>query len=283
MRMSRDKKLMMLKPSQIKQVDIHKASYSPLQLKSLIDSIAANGIIEPLLVKRESRGNYLLLSGGKRLYCAKTVGLRRVPCIVCRADNLSAQIYRITSNLCRYNSPFFEQAELIKELVDTQGLTTCQAAARLGLSACAVENKLKILTLSQSVLDKIKANGLSEATARILCRMTEENQKVLLSRLSEATTDTRLMEEEISRLLSAEEDRENIQFEKEEPQESGIKIKAAIGDKKLFRNSLARLVTKANEAGVNAYFKTVETEKYTEYKIRIDKQSTPCFEQLKIV
>ena len=282
MRVAKEKRLMMLKPSQIKYPPDFKTDYSRLQLNSLMGSISANGIIEPILVKKEKGGTYLLLSGGKRLYCAKAVGLRRIPCLVCRVDSLTGSIYRLLPNLCRYETPFLEHARLIKYIMDEGNLTVKETAARLGISPCAVENKLRLLSLSSTVRGQIKNFNLSENSARILSRLTPENQEILISKITDSSFAARQLEEEISRLLTDEVEEENILFE-EEPQEIKVKRKSAVMDKRFLKNSLLRLVSSADEAGIKATFRTVETEKYTEYKIRIAKKNVPCFEQLKIV
>ncbi len=282
MRLSAQRKFMMLKPSQIKPYD-NNISYSALQLDSLLGSISANGIIEPLLVQKESDGVYALLSGGKRLYCAKAVGLRRVPCIVCKTDELSGYIYRLTANLCRYDSPFLEHAKLIGHIMKIGNLSTKETGARLGLSPCAVENKLRLLTLSKSVEGQIKNYNLSEACAQILSRMSPDKQEILIAKAVSNGLNARQLQEEISKLLSDETDGENIDFEAVESIPLKQKTKSALMDNRLFANSLARLVSSAEESGIKATFKTVQTEKYTEYKIRINKNFVPCFEQLKIV
>ncbi len=282
MRISRQRKLMMLKPSQIRTYEDN-ISYSALQLDSLLKSISANGIIEPLIVKKEIDGAYRLLSGGKRLYCAKAVGLRRVPCVVCKTDELSGYIYRLTANLCRYDSPFLEDAKLMGKIMKMGNLSSKEAGARLGLSPCAVENKLRLLTLSKSVKGQIKSFNLSEACAQILSRMSPDKQEILIAKAVSQGLNARQLQEEISFLLSDETDGKNIDFTADETTPPKQKTKSALKDNRLFANSLVRLVSSAEESGIKATLKTVETEKYTEYKIRINKNFVPCFEQLKIV
>lgn len=282
MRVSNMRKLMMLKVSQIKPYE-DKIFYNTNELNSLLSSISANGIIEPIIVRKEAKGKYLLLSGGKRLYCAKEIGLRRVPCIVYKTDELSGFVYQLTSNLCRSDSPFFKNAELIEKIIKIGNLSPKEAAARLGLSPCAIENKLRLLSLSGSVKSQIKRFNLSEVCAQILSRTPPDIQEALITKaVSEGFSPHRL-QEEISHLLSDEEKEENIDFTVREIKPSGHKIKSSIKDNKFLSNSLLRLVSTAEESGLKATFKTVETEKYTEYKIRINKNFVPAFEQLKIV
>lgn len=278
-------KFLMLKPSQIKEDKEKRGNYNQIDLEALLGSVAANGIIEPLLVAKEKGHTYWLISGSKRLFCAKEIGMRRIPCIVLAADTQTRRLYRLITSLCRYETHYLEHAKLLKEIMDKDNLEAGQLSALAGLKALTIQNKLRLLELPPEIKEKLVRFNLSETCARIICRLPETSQNYLLEKVVRENLSERGLQLEISRLLT-EEHYENIDFSAEEKAEKipeAPKRKSALGDSKLLTNSLLRLVGRAEESGVKATLKTVETEKYTEYKIRINKNFTPSATQLKIV
>lgn len=278
-------KFLMLKPSQIKEDKEKRGNYNQIDLEALLGSVAANGIIEPLLVAKEKGRTYRLISGSKRLFCAKEIGMRRIPCIVLAADTQTRRLYRLITSLCRYETHYLEHAKLLKEIMDKDNLEAGQLAALAGLKALTIQNKLRLLELPPEIKEKLVRFNLSETCARIICRLPVTSQNYLLEKVVRENLSERGLQLEISRLLT-EEHYENIDFSAEEKAKEtpeAPKRKSALGDSKLLTNSLLRLVGRAEESGVKATLKTVETEKYTEYKIRINKNFTPSATQLKIV
>lgn len=284
MKFSQRAKFLMLKPSQIKEDKSPKRKHNPIELEALLGSISASGIIEPLILCKEKGHTYRLISGSKRLFCAREIGMRRVPCIVYNIAAADGRIYSLITSICRYETHYLESAERIREILEQENLESGQLAALIGLKALTVQNKLRLLELSPKIREKLKDFNLSEASARIISRFPESIQNELLERAARENLSERGIQLEISRLLT-EEKYENIDFsaEKRETPEEAPKRKSSLGDTKLLTNSLLRLVGKAEESGLPATIRTVETEKYTEYKIRIAKAFTPSATQLKIV
>ena len=284
MKFSQRAKFLMLKPSQIKEDKSPKRKHNPIELEALLGSISASGIIEPLILCKEKGHTYRLISGSKRLFCAREIGMRRVPCIVYNIAAADGRIYSLITSICRYETHYLESAERIREILEQENLESGQLAALIGLKALTVQNKLRLLELSPKIREKLKDFNLSEASARIISRFPESIQNELLERAARENLSERGIQLEISRLLT-EEKYENIDFpaEKRETPKEAPKRKSSLGDTKLLTNSLLRLVGKAEESGLPATIRTVETEKYTEYKIRIAKAFTPSATQLKIV
>ena len=79
-----EKKLLMLKPSEIKpSKNQPRKSFDEYELKLLADSIQSSGIIQPLVVRKSLDGKYEIIAGERRFLAAKNVGLRRIPCVGC--------------------------------------------------------------------------------------------------------------------------------------------------------------------------------------------------------
>lgn len=272
-----DKKLIMLKPSEIKlSANQPRKSFDEYELKQLSDSIQASGIIQPLAVRKAPDGSYQLIAGERRLKAAVMAGLRRIPCILHKTDDETAALYSIIENLQRSNLTVFEEAQGINRLITEYGISQSEAAARLGIAQSTLSNKLRLLRLSDGIKERIISARLTERHARALLRLPEEMRDGALDRIiAEGMTLTQA-EEYIFSLLNPEKEREN-----KKPDEPVRKV--AIGDVRLFSNSLSKLLSTLQNAGIDAHSRKYETDKYIEFKVRIKKNTDPDrYKQLKI-
>lgn len=271
-----DKRLIMLKPSEITaSPDQPRKSFDEYELKRLCDSIKASGIIQPLIVRKTESG-YRLIAGERRLKAAVMAGLRRVPCVIHKTDDETAALYSLLENLQRSNLTVFEEAEGINRLITEYGISQSEAAARLGISQSGLSNKLRLLKLSDSIKERVSSARLTERHARALLRLPEEEREQALDRIIAEGLTVSQTEEYISSLLTPE--------EKPAPASHGEPVrKSAIGDVRLFSNSLSKLLSTLQSSGINAKSRKYETDKYIEFKVRIQKNSdSDRFKQLKI-
>ena len=271
-----DKRLIMLKPSEITaSPDQPRKSFDEYELKRLCDSIKASGIIQPLIVRKTESG-YRLIAGERRLKAAVMAGLRRVPCVIHKTDDETAALYSLLENLQRSNLTVFEEAEGINRLITEYGISQSEAAARLGISQSGLSNKLRLLKLSDSIKERVSSARLTERHARALLSLPEEEREQALDRIIAEGFTVSQTEEYISSLLTPE--------EKPVPASHGEPVrKSAIGDVRLFSNSLSKLLSTLQSSGINAKSRKYETDKYIEFKVRIQKNSdSDRFKQLKI-
>ena len=279
-----DKKLLMLKPEEIKTSrNQPRKVFDEYDLKQLAESIASSGIIQPLSVRKSDDGRYELIAGERRLRAAIMAGMRRVPCVLHKADDTTAALYSLMENLQRSNLSFFEEAEALEKLIMNHGMSQSEVAARLGIAQSTLSNKLRILRLEDSVRQRISDAGLTERHARALLRLSAERRqsaldKIIADGMTLAQTEA-LIKSMLEEILLPHPLQSKIEAEKEEKPLR----RAAIGDVRLFSNSLSKLVDTLQSAGINAYSKKYETEKYVEYKVRIKKEATKSADQLKII
>lgn len=272
-----DKKLLMLKPDDIvTNPNQPRRHFDTYELQSLADSISANGIIQPLTVRKGENGKFLLIAGERRLRAAKIAGLRRIPCVLHRTNDLTASLYAITENLQRCDLNCFEEALAIQSLINDFRLTQAEVAIRLGMANSTVSNKLRLLKLSPQIQERILSANLTERHARALLRLSPEQRENALDKIIADglnLTQSELLIEEIINPTALED--KNLEI-----LQKPIR-KSAIGDIKLFSNSLSKLLCTMQNAGIAANSKKRETENYVEYKVRIFKNS-PQATQLKI-
>ena len=276
-----DKKLLMLKPDDIIPcANQPRKNFDTYELQSLADSIAANGIIQPLTVRKADGGKYSLIAGERRLRAAKMAGLRRVPCVLHRTSDLVASLYAITENMQRSDLNCFEEALAIQTLINDFRLTQAEVAVQLGMANSTVSNKLRLLKLSDEIRERLTAAGLTERHARALLRLSPEQREDTLDKIIADGLNLAQTEELVESILNP---CEPPQPDNTDELPKPIR-KAAIGDIKLFSNSLSKLLCTMQNAGITANSRKHETEKYIEYKVRIFKNQTETHEysQLKI-
>ena len=154
--------------------------FDEYELKLLADSIAANGIIQPLSVRRALDGKYEIIAGERRYKAAMMVGLRRIPCVLHRVDRQTVAIYSIVENLQRSNLTMFEEAEALEQLNEVYGMSQSETAAKLGIAQSTFSNKLRLLKLDMKLRERIEKTRLSERHARALLRIEPSRREQAL-------------------------------------------------------------------------------------------------------
>lgn len=271
-----DKKFVMLKPSEIKpSANQPRKSFDEYELIKLAESIQASGIIQPLSVRKTEFG-YELIAGERRLRAAIMVGLRRVPCIIHKTDDETAALYSLIENIQRSNLSVFEECEGLDRLIREYKMSQSEVAARLGMAQSTLSNKLRLLKLGDEIKERIVSANLTERHARALLRVPEKDREAVLNFIIAEALTINQTEDYITEFLAPPEAREKISAEP-------IR-KTAIGDPRLFSNSLNKLLDTLQHAGINAKSQKHETAKYIEYKVRIPKikDEPESFQQLKI-
>lgn len=254
-----DGKLINLKPDDIiPREEQPRKTFDEYDLQRLSESIKENGILQPLIV-RPSGGKYILIAGERRLRAAKLAGLRKIPCIIRKTDDLTADCYTIIENLQRSDLTVFEEAEGISRLICCHGLTQAEIAEKIGIAQSTLSNKLRLLKLDPALRERIAAARLTERHARALLRIPEEKRNETLDHIIAKQLTLTETEAYVDKLLSpAPEKREPVR-------------KCAIGDVRLFANSLSKMVDTMRLGGVNAVTRRNETDTHIEYTVLITK------------
>lgn len=144
-------------------------------LSQLADSIAANGILQPILV-RESGDRYTIIAGERRYRAARLAGLTEIPALVLEADDESAAKYALIENLQREDLNPYEEAAAIRKLMDEFSLSQEQVASSIGRSRSAVANALRLLDLPEEAVAHLIDGTLSAGHARTLLGLIDRGQ-----------------------------------------------------------------------------------------------------------
>lgn len=255
-----DGKLINLKAEDIiPKHDQPRKNFDEYELSKLSDSIRENGILQPLIVRPAGGGKYLLIAGERRLRAAGLAGLKKLPCIIRRTDDVTADCYTIIENLQRSDLSVFEEAEGINRLMSIHGLPQSEIAEKLGIAPSTLSNKLRLLKLSPEIRERIIAARLTERHARALLRIPEEKRSDALDHIIAKQLTLPESESYIDSLLTPPE-------RKQAPLR-----KCALGDVRLFANSLSKMVDTMRRGGITAQTRKNETDTHIEYTVVITK------------
>ncbi|ABE51015.1 ParB/RepB/Spo0J family partition protein [Methylobacillus flagellatus] len=145
-------------------------------LASLADSIRAQGIMQPILVREVAAGKYEIIAGERRWRAAKLAGLTEVPVLVRDIPDESALAMALIENIQRENLNPLEEAQGIQRLINEFNMTHQAAADAVGRSRSVVTNLLRLQNLSNKVQEMLMEGQLDMGHARALLSLPDANQ-----------------------------------------------------------------------------------------------------------
>ena len=148
----------------------------PEKLKELSDSIAAQGIIQPIIVRRIADDKYEIIAGERRWRAAQLADLRDVPVVIKDIDDRSVMAIALIENIQREDLSALEESEALRRLQDEFELTHQQIATAVGKSRTTVTNLLRLLELAAEVKNMLGKGLLEMGHARALLGVDEAVQ-----------------------------------------------------------------------------------------------------------
>lgn len=172
----------------------------PEALEELAQSIAAVGVVQPIIVRQTSEG-YELIAGERRWLAAQKAGFTVVPAILRGATDTESLEIALIENVVRQQLNPVDEACALKILLEDLGVTQENLAARVGKSRSAIANKVRLLDLPLGIQELMSAGSLSEGHGRALLAVGERGKQLRLARrASERGLSVRQVEEEVRRL-----------------------------------------------------------------------------------
>ena len=147
------------------------------ELEALAESIRVHGVIQPLTVRQLDSGYYQIVAGERRWRASRMAGLTEIPAVVIEADDKKAMELALIENLQRQDLNPVEEALGYQSLMTDHGLTQEETSGRVGKSRSAVANALRLLNLTQPVLEKVRAGELSAGHARAVLSLKSEKKQ----------------------------------------------------------------------------------------------------------
>lgn len=189
------------------EIDITKVKPNPNQprknfdqdaLNELASSIKIHGIVQPIVVNKESNGEYMIIAGERRWRAANICGLKTVPAVVKNYTEKQVKEISIIENLQREDLNPIEAARAIKQLMDEYGLTQEVVSERIGKSRSNIANTLRLLTLYPDVIDLVESGKLSAGHARCLVVIEDQTEQI---RLAKSTVSKNLSVRDLEKLV----------------------------------------------------------------------------------
>jgi len=132
----------------------------------LADSIRAQGLVQPVVVRPRLDGGYELIAGERRWRAAREAQLATVPAVVREADDRDTLLLGLVENVAREDLSPIEEARAYAVLIDEFGLSLGEVADRVGRSKPTISNRIRLLELPDDILAMIGRNELTEGHAR---------------------------------------------------------------------------------------------------------------------
>ena len=173
-----------------------RTNFDPEKLTELAQSIAATGVVQPIIVRPLAAGRYQLINGERRLLASKQAGKETIPAIVRQVSDELAMEMTIVENLQRADLNPMEQARAYQRLSQDFKMTQEQMAVRTGKERASVANFLRLLRLPPTIQQKVETGELSFGHARTLLglqtpeQITAAAQKVMALSMSVRQTET---------------------------------------------------------------------------------------------
>lgn len=152
--------------------------FEPEALSQLADSIAANGVIQPIIVRKAKGGFYEIIAGERRWRASKMAGLTQVPVVIMDTDDRKTAELSLIENIQRENLNPVEEANAYKILLQNFDLTQETLAKRVGKSRSAITNSMRLLELPNEVLDMLSDGEISAGHARAILGLVDKSETI---------------------------------------------------------------------------------------------------------
>ncbi len=176
--------------------------FNPESLQELADSIAAQGVVQPIVVRPiEKPGRYEIIAGERRWRAAQLAGLDEIPVVIRKVPDQTAMAMALIENIQRDDLNPLEEAEALHRLLHEFELTHQQIAQAVGKSRTTVTNLLRLLELNGDVKDYIYNRKMEMGHARALLGLKERAQSDAAKQVVAQGLSVRETERLVRRLL----------------------------------------------------------------------------------
>ena len=180
------------------RTDMHSES-----LEELANSIRAQGVVQPIVVRELAEGGrYEIIAGERRWRAAQMAGLHEIPAVIRVVPDEAAIAMALIENIQRENLNPVEEANALQRLIEEFEMTHQQAAEAVGRSRAAVSNLLRLLTLNEDVRRLLEHGDLEMGHARALLALESEQQSQTAREVAARGYSVRETEQLVRRLLA---------------------------------------------------------------------------------
>ena len=159
------------------EVEVSRITANPYQprgrfddekFQELVSSVRVHGVLQPIVVRTKTDGDYELVAGERRLRAAKAAGLSRIPAVIREMTNEQSLQVALVENIQREDINAVDAAVAYRRLSEEFGLSQEDLAFTVGKSRSSVANTMRLLTLPDSVKEEVRTGRISEGHARAI-------------------------------------------------------------------------------------------------------------------
>ena len=176
----------------------------PTALQELADSVASQGVVQPLVVRPLAEERFEIIAGERRWRAAQLAGLSVVPAIVRDIPDEVAVAVALIENIQREDLNPLEEAVTLRRLIDEFGMTHQAVSEAVGRSRASVSNLLRLLDLAPEVRERIEQGELDMGHARALAALPAARQGEAAARVAQRGLTVRATEALVRRMLEGE-------------------------------------------------------------------------------
>lgn len=195
-------------------------------LQELADSIKAQGLVQPIVVRKLNGGEYELIAGERRWRAAQLAGLHDIPAVVRDIPDQAAAAMSLIENIQREDLNALEEAGALRRLIDEFGLTHQQTAEAVGRSRAAVTNLLRLLELQPEVKALLDAGQFEMGHARALLALQGAKQVEIAKLVAQRQLSVRDTERLIKQVL----ENTNVEIPAFKPSPDVVRLEQRLAD-----------------------------------------------------
>ena len=180
--------------------------FDPDSLRELADSISAQGVIQPIVVRPVADGRYEIVAGERRWRACQQAGLQEIPVVIRDVDEQTAMAMALIENIQRDDLNPLEEAGALHRLLHDFALTHQQVAQAVGKSRTTVTNLLRLLELDDEVKEMVASRQLEMGHARALLGLKGPPQRDAARQVTTRGLSVRETEKLVRRLQGAEQE-----------------------------------------------------------------------------
>jgi ParB family transcriptional regulator, chromosome partitioning protein len=151
-------------------------------ISELAESVRAQGLVQPVVVRPVPGGTWELIAGERRLRAAKAAGLATIPALVRESDDRDSLLLALFENVAREDLSPIEEARAYSVLMDEFSLSLGDMAERVGRSKPTISNRIRLLELPEDVIGLLERGLISEGHARAILAVPGHDERRALAR-----------------------------------------------------------------------------------------------------
>ncbi|PWQ97147.1 chromosome partitioning protein ParB [Leucothrix pacifica] len=187
-----------------------RTNMDPASLQELAESIKAQGLIQPVIVRRLDDGRYELIAGERRWRAAQIAGMHEIAALVRKIPDQTAAAMSLIENIQREDLNPLEEAQAMNRLILEFGLTHQQTAESVGRSRSAITNTLRLLELEKDTKDLLDSRELNMGHARALLMLKEKVQTETALKVARRHMSVRDTERLVKQILEVQAGKEKV-------------------------------------------------------------------------